>query len=505
MNLNISKLSPKKIKGNLHDLSTTWDKSTGAKTFSSQQLTNLLTNPIIQGLFAAYDEIVSHEFDDTLPEIPFELDDDDIAVRIVHLVKGNEPLGATIKFDHSTGAVVIARIIAGGAAERSGCIEVGDQLLEVNGVSLLHKQPAEVVQLLSAPENETISFKLIPAKHVVENKPQPTLHYVRCMLDYSIKNDPMHPCPEAALDFKKGDILEFLVCDDPNFFQAKRLGHGSLCDMRNDENESSLDKDEETINESVINRVGLVPCVSFLRKLATDMNSDINMASSSTEPYEAVEKLDPSNNVIRPIILIGPPGVGRNELKRRLIMYHPKKYATIVPHTSRTRRPHERDGIDYYFASRNEMEKWIREGRFVEFGEYNGNLYGTLDEAISTVMEKGKIPVLNAHQLALTMLRTTTFKPIIIFVEPPDLMTLKETRVKMQARLALSGKEFTDADFEKMIQQAEQLQKCYGHFFDDRITNGNLDEAFKQLLMIIKKFESLPSWVPKDWIEKSVE
>lgn len=58
-----------------------------------------------------------------LPEIPHEVDEDEgLAVKVVRLVKQNEPLGATIKCDPD-GSVVIARVIRGGVADRTGCIQ----------------------------------------------------------------------------------------------------------------------------------------------------------------------------------------------------------------------------------------------------------------------------------------------------------------------------------------------------------------------------------------------
>lgn len=58
-------------------------------------------------------------------------DDDGIAIKIVRLVKANEALGATIKCD-TNGSVFIARIIAGGVADRSGCVQVIGNLVQIS-------------------------------------------------------------------------------------------------------------------------------------------------------------------------------------------------------------------------------------------------------------------------------------------------------------------------------------------------------------------------------------
>lgn len=50
---------------------------------------------------------------------------------------------------------------------------------------------------------------------------------------------------------------------------------------------------------------------------------------------------------------------------------------------------HEKDGIDYHFAARDNMEQWIRQGRFLEYGEYKGNLYGTLADSVHAVIKQG--------------------------------------------------------------------------------------------------------------------
>lgn len=56
--------------------------------------------------------------------------------------------GATIKTDDETGKIIIARIMHGGAADRSGLIHVGDEVIEVNGINVEGKTPNDVLTIL---------------------------------------------------------------------------------------------------------------------------------------------------------------------------------------------------------------------------------------------------------------------------------------------------------------------------------------------------------------------
>ena len=56
--------------------------------------------------------------------------------------------GATIKTDERTGKIVIARVMHGGAADRSGLIHPGDEVVEVNGIDVLGKTPNDVLEIL---------------------------------------------------------------------------------------------------------------------------------------------------------------------------------------------------------------------------------------------------------------------------------------------------------------------------------------------------------------------
>ncbi|KAK2120920.1 MAGUK p55 sub member 3 [Saguinus oedipus] len=104
-----------------------------------------------------HDTVAQKNFDPVLPPLPDNIDEDfdEELVKIVCL-------GATIWRDEHSGAAVVARIMRGDAADRSGLVHVGDELREVNGIAVLHKQPDEISQIL-AQSQRSITLKIIPA------------------------------------------------------------------------------------------------------------------------------------------------------------------------------------------------------------------------------------------------------------------------------------------------------------------------------------------------------
>lgn len=89
-----------------------------------------------------------------------------------------------------------------------------------------------------------------------------------------------------------------------------------------------------------------------------------------------------------------------------------KKSLSNIFYFSRPKRPSERQGVDYVFVTREEIEAGITAGHFIEYGEYNNNLYGTMDKSILALLQQGKTPVINAHCLSLRKLRNSVFKPL---------------------------------------------------------------------------------------------
>ncbi|XP_011636600.1 MAGUK p55 subfamily member 7 isoform X3 [Pogonomyrmex barbatus] len=461
-----------------------------------KELFHLLQKPHIQGLLCAHDAVAQKDYYPRLPDIPLEVDEDEETVKIVQLVKSNEPLGdagvepivgATIKTCEVTGKIVIARIMHGGAADRSGLIHVGDEVCEVNGISVEGKTPSFVLHILQNSEG-TITFKIVPADSksgVRESKVR-----VRAHFSYVATDDPYIPCREAGLDFVKGDVLHIVSQDDIYWWQARREGDRNM-------------------------RAGLIPSRALqerrilLERKGNGKTDEDNIKNDDFDreevpTYEEVAKLYPRPGLYRPVVLIGPPGVGRNELKRRLMATDTEKYKTPVPYTSRPPRPGEVNGKEYHFVTREKMEEELEAGKFIEYGEYKGNLYGTSSESVSSLVNAGYVCLLNPHYQALKMLRTPQLRPYIIYIKPPTFEVLKETRNEARARSTFdesNSRGFTDEEFHEILHSAERIEFLYSHLFDEVIVNADLSMAFEQLVNAIHRVESEPLWVPASWVQ----
>ncbi|XP_052838498.1 MAGUK p55 subfamily member 7 isoform X3 [Drosophila gunungcola] len=458
---------------------------------------HLLQDSHVQHLLFAHDAIAQKDFYPHLPEAPVEMDEDEETIKIVQLVKSNEPLtgaqsaepivGATIKTDEETGKIIIARIMHGGAADRSGLIHVGDEVIEVNNINVEGKTPGDVLTILQNSEG-TITFKLVPADN--KGAQRESKVRVRAHFDYNPDVDPYIPCKEAGLAFQRGDVLHIVGQDDAYWWQARK------------EHERSA-------------RAGLIPSRALQERrilhdrsqkdgvdLDLKQNDDFDREQIAT--YEEVAKLYPRPGVFRPIVLIGAPGVGRNELRRRLIARDPEKFRSPVPYTTRPMRTGEVAGREYIFVPREKMDADIEAGKFVEHGEYKGHLYGTSAESVKSIVNAGCVCVLSPHYQAIKTLRTAQLKPFLIHVKPPELDILKATRTEARAKSTFdeaNARSFTDEEFEDMVKSAERIDFLYGHFFDVELINGELVSAFEQLVQNVQRLENEPIWAPSMWVQ----
>uniref|UniRef100_A0A8C5CQ48 MAGUK p55 subfamily member 7 n=1 Tax=Gadus morhua TaxID=8049 RepID=A0A8C5CQ48_GADMO len=471
------------------------DELSNYSTVQGEELLSLLCEPHFKSLLWVHDAVAQHQFEPQLPPLPENiLEESDDSVKIVSLVKSAEPLGATIRRDCSTGAILVARILKGGAADKSGLIHQGDELREVNGVSLDHKTPQEILPLLASSQRE-VKLKVIPADvHTEQAANRKHELFVRALLDYDPEKDPCVPCREVALTFRRGDVLQVLSKEDDTWWQARHHGdHDSWAGLIPSEqlHQRRLalqqpqalfpsgclqppedDEVEEDVDYGAISGVRVAgQRRSFRlgrrgghgtdprRRRAAGLEG-LTRAPAYLEvvPFRRGPKDRP-----RLVLLVGSPGVGVSELQRRLLVSDPEQYGVTVPYTSRMTRIKEQNGVDYYFVSQRQFEEDILNHRFIEYGMYRGHYYGTSLDSVAEVMAEGKMCLVNLHP--------------------------------------------AEEDFEDMIVSAEDMETEHSHMFDKVVVNGDLTTAFRELRAALEQasgpnLQWLPAeWGPAEWVQ----
>ncbi|XP_019943423.2 MAGUK p55 subfamily member 7 isoform X7 [Paralichthys olivaceus] len=482
-----------------------------------KELLNLLTKLHIESLLKVHDTVAMKNYDPELPPLPEDIDDDEDSVKIIRLVKNKEPLGATIMRDDHTGAILVARIMRGGAADRSGLIHVGDELKEVNGIPVDDKKPEEIIRIL-AQSKGAITFKVVPAVKDEPPTKEPKV-FLKALFDYDPKDDNAIPCKEAGLAFKKGSILQIMSQDDATWWQAKLEGDanpraGLIPSKQFQERRFALRRPVATLpfqRTSSRRSSGFRRSFRLSRRDKKKTNKSMYECKKSevydTADVPTYEEVAPyrrqSGAKHRLVVLVGPTGVGLNELKRKLLISDPQHFSVTVPHTSRAKRNQESDGVEYHFISKSLFETDIQNNKFVEYGEYKGNYYGTSLDSIRSVLSKNKVCLLDVQPHMIKHLRTAEFKPYVVFVKPPTIEKLRETR---KSGRVISGKDdkasakpFTEEDFQEMVNSAQSLELQHGHLFEKVIVNDDLSAAFGELRSALKKVEMETHWVPVSW------
>uniref|UniRef100_H2LC49 MAGUK p55 scaffold protein 3 n=1 Tax=Oryzias latipes TaxID=8090 RepID=H2LC49_ORYLA len=493
----------------------------GPMSTDEKELLHLLTSPHLKAVLSVHDTVAQKNFDPVLPPLPDDFEDEleEESVKIVRLVKNKEPLGATIRRDEASGAVIVARIMRGGAADRSGLVHVGDELREVNGVSVIHKRPEEISQLLSQSQG-SITLKIIPAIKE-EDKLKESKVYMRALFDYIPLEDKATPCQEAGLPFKRGDILQIVTQDDPTWWQAKRVGDSNLraglipskqfqerrlayrMKMGTLPNPKSPKKPPckfllHGISLQLLHLSALSFSTSGLRRSFRLSRKDRQGSSAdgldSGEPnfltYEEVTRYQQRpNERPRLVVLIGSLGARINELKQRVIAENPHRYAVAVPHTTRPKKPHEKDGVEYHFVTKQQFDADVLSNKYIEHGEYKENQYGTSIEAIRCVQAKNKMCIVDV-QPEVKVVRLHTFQKFCLHV--------LNVHVSPGCEEAADNR---DDDLQEMRQSAIQIDQQYGHLVDRVLIKEDSASACAELQAILERLERETFWVPLSWVQ----
>ncbi len=171
----------------------------------------------------------------------------------------------------------------------------------------------------------------------------------------------------------------------------------------------------------------------------------------------------------------GPSGAGKSTLIRQALAAVPG-LAYSVSATTRRPRKGEVDGHDYLFLSREEFERWIEEGRFLEWAEYSGNLYGTPAEKVEEFLREGRSVILEIELRGARMVREKRPDAKMIFVRAPS---LEETRKRLVGR-ATEDSEALERRMTTALSEVAARDE-----FDYEVVNAGREQAREDMLNTI--------------------
>jgi guanylate kinase len=179
----------------------------------------------------------------------------------------------------------------------------------------------------------------------------------------------------------------------------------------------------------------------------------------------------------RVVVITGPSGVGKGTLIRGLMERLPTLELSISA-TTRAPRPGEREGVDYHFLSREEFDRRVAEGEFLEHADYAGRSYGTLRSELADRVRAGIPVVLEIEVQGARQVREAVPDSLLVFIAPPSPAALR-------ARLLGRGTDDA-AEVERRLQAAEQELAAQSDF-THVVVNDQLDDALERLTTIVAR------------------
>lgn len=129
------------------------------------------------------------------------------------------------------------------------------------------------------------------------------------------------------------------------------------------------------------------------------------------------------------IVLSGPSGVGKGTVRKALFEQPDVDFEYSTSMTTRKPRPGEKNGVDYYFVSKEQFESNIQNGEMLEYARYVDNYYGTPLKYVNETLDSGKDVFLEIEVNGAMQVRANCPDAVFVFLTPPDLMELKHRLV----------------------------------------------------------------------------
>ena len=191
------------------------------------------------------------------------------------------------------------------------------------------------------------------------------------------------------------------------------------------------------------------------------------------------------------LVISGPSGAGKGTICKELLKSDDETKLSISA-TTRKPRTGEKEGVNYYYKTKEEFESMIAEGEFLEYAQIYDNYYGTPKKAIFHELDKGNDVILEIEMQGAMQIKKAYPEAVFIFILPPSLVELKN-------RIVGRGTE-TIEQIEKRFGSAYSEIKLIGDY-DYFIFNNVVEKSSEEIRHIMYAEKNKVGRYKKDVLE----
>jgi guanylate kinase len=178
------------------------------------------------------------------------------------------------------------------------------------------------------------------------------------------------------------------------------------------------------------------------------------------------------------IIVAAPSGAGKSSFVEKLAAEDSRLH-DIITYTTRPMRHHESQGKPYFFISKEEFDKKIKEDFFIEWANVHTNYYGTSYEQINLAWAKNKVVIMDIDIQGVMTFKSKFPDAKTVFILPPSIDELRRRVIKRD------GAPPPDLEV-RMLNAEKEMQKASE--FDVQIVNDDFERSFAEFKKIVEKW-----------------
>ncbi len=170
------------------------------------------------------------------------------------------------------------------------------------------------------------------------------------------------------------------------------------------------------------------------------------------------------------VVLSGPSGSGKGTVLEQFLK--DEDFSVSISATSRNPRPGDKEGVTYFFKTRDEFEKMIANDEFFEYAQFNGNYYGTPKEYVLNQINNGENIILEIEVQGAMQVKAAVPDAVLIFMTTPNINVLRER---------LEGRQTESQDVIEQRLETALSEVEYVDSYDYLIINDKLEKTVSDL------------------------